>query len=103
MKKIFKFKGKLFQYPKSGPKVRGGWFFIDTGKKLTQAIKKEAGMEPDQFKYLMCKFTIGKTSWKAKLHPMSGKGNFWIVVSGTIRKKEELADGDMVKVEFSIA
>lgn len=59
-------------------------------------------MEPDQFKYLMAKFKLGKTTWKGKLHPRSAKGNFWIVVSGEIRKKEDIDHGDTVKVEFTL-
>ncbi len=102
MKKVFKLKGKLFQFPRPSVWGRGGWFFIDTGKKLTQEIKKEADMEPDEYKYVEMKYKIGKTSWKGRLHPRSKKGNFWIVVSGKIREQEGIDHGDMVKVEFTL-
>lgn len=46
--------------------------------------------------------TVGKTTWTTSLFPSKAQGAFLLPMKAEVRKKEKLADGDVVKVAVEI-
>jgi len=74
-----------------------GWFYVAVPKKYTRTLKEQRrtwGMYP-------IAAHVGKTSWKTKLMMKKG-GDFFVALNVTVRKKEKIVRGQMVKVHIFI-
>ena len=86
------FKATAQQFPGSG-----GWVYVAVPKKFTKELKERRrawGMYP-------ITAHVGKTSWKTKLM-MKKDGDFFVALKATVRKKENIEKGKIVKVHISL-
>ncbi len=90
--KSFEIKGKLIKPNGSS------WHFVYIPQALSQRIRDTArGMKGVNMSFIRVKATMGKTSWKTTLFPTKD-GPYLIAIKADVRHKEEVAEGDLVKL-----
>lgn len=94
--RIFSVKGKLWRYP--GP---SGWYFLTIGKKEALEIKFVESGKTVGWGYVPVTAKLGRTTWSTTLFPTKEK-EYLLALKASVRKAEKVADGDIVKVEFSL-
>lgn len=78
------------------------WHMLFLPKGLSRDLKKFfAGMEGG-FKSLPVEITIGQTSWKTSIFPDSKEGAFLLLLKAAVRKKENIAAGDIISFKLKI-
>lgn len=93
--KSFVVDGKVWRWP-----GLGGWHFVYVPKELTEKIKKVGKTYGSGFVKIEAK--IGKSSWSTALFPHKKEGIFLISIKQSIRKKESIFEGDLVKVKIKL-
>lgn len=77
----------------------GGWHYIHLNEQTTETIKlfstKKIG-----WGYIPILAKLGKTEWKTTLFPT--KGIFMLAIQASVRKKENVKEGDHVEVSFQL-
>ena len=74
--------------------------FVYVNEKLSQQIKDFArNKKKVGFQFVRVKATIGKTSWQTALFPTKD-GPYLIAIKADVRRKEDIDEGDSVKIEF---
>jgi len=92
MKKNFKIEAKVWRWPGDA-----GWHFVNIDKKISEDIRS---VYKKGFVYVIAK--VGKTSWDTALFPHKLSGIYLLSVKASIRKKENIWEGDVVKISFKI-
>lgn len=94
--------GKVWRWKNSDGPTEGGWYFVYVNEKLSRQIRdsvqsrKKAG-----FQFVKVKATIGKTSWNTSLFPTKD-GPYLLAIKADVRRKENIDDGDTVKISCSL-
>jgi len=94
-------KGKVWRYPGAE-----GWHFVYADKQLSEKIRKYhrkryKGVRVG-FGYVPTVATVGKSSWKTTLFPSKKEGVYLIAVKAPVRKKEEIQEGDDLKIHCDL-
>jgi len=92
MKKNFKIQAKVWRWPGDV-----GWHFVNVDKKLSEEIRK---VHKKGFVYITAK--IGKTSWDTALFPHKLSVAYLLSIKKNVRKKEDIFEGDVVTITFTI-
>jgi hypothetical protein len=92
----FAVEGKLWRYP--GP---SGWYFLTIGKKEALEIKYVESSKTVGWGYIRISAKMGRTKWSTTLFPTKEK-EYLLALKASVRKAEKVADGDIIKVEFSL-
>jgi hypothetical protein len=95
MIRVFKIKEKIWVY--DGPSA---WYFITINKKVSNKIKQIPILKRG-WGSVPVNVTIGETSWKTSIFP-DKEGVYLLPVKKEIRKKENLSDSSLVKLEIDI-
>lgn len=93
--KTFNMSGKVWIYPGVG-----GWHFIYVEKEMAAKIKKVARTYGAGF--VKVEATLGKTSWTTALFPSNKSETYLLSIKSAIRKKEDVWDGDDIKVKIKL-
>ena len=92
--KKFTITGKVWRYG-----GQGAWHFVYVNEKISRQIKDaNRNKKKVGWAFARIKATIGKTSWNTTLFPTKD-GPFLLAIKADVRAKEDIADGDIVKVE----
>ncbi|OHB18516.1 MAG: hypothetical protein A2854_00080 [Parcubacteria group bacterium RIFCSPHIGHO2_01_FULL_56_18] len=95
--KSFEVKGKVWRY-----QGEGAWHFVYVPKDLSQRIKDATrNKKKVGFHFVKVKATIGKTSWNTTLFPTKD-GPYLIAIKADVRHKENIAEGDAVKIDCKL-
>lgn len=94
--KKFAFKAKLWKYP-----GMGGWHFVYVPEKESRILKALPRAKKAGFNSIKIRAKIGKTSWNTSLFP-SKEGPYLLAVKADVRKKEDVSDGDTVRIECTL-
>lgn len=92
----FRIKGKVWRYP--GP---AGWYFVNTGKKVAADIRFLEGLYKVGWGYVRVSAKVGHTRWETTLFPSKQHG-YLLAIKASVRKQEEIAEGDILQVEFTL-
>lgn len=92
VRKEYKIKAKVWRWPGDV-----GWHFVNVDKKISEQIRKSY---PKGF--VKIRAQIGKTSWDTSLFPHKLSASYLLSVKASVRKKEDIFDGDEVKIGFRI-
>lgn len=95
-KRKFEVEAKVWRYP--GP---SGWYFVTIGKKDALEIKYGESGKTVGWGYIRVSAKLGRTKWSTTLFPTKEK-EYLLAIKASVRKAEKVADGDRVKVEFSL-
>jgi len=88
--KTFTVKGTVQIFPQ-----QGGWIYVSVPKKLSELAKgMKWGLVPITAQ-------VGKTSWNTSLLPM-GDGTHFIPLNAKVRKKEDIAVPDTIRLLFKL-
>lgn len=94
MKKTFKIKIKVKVWRWPGD---GGWHFVTLDKKLSKQIRD---VYTKGFVRIVAK--VGKTSWDTSLFPHKQSESYLLSVKKSVRKEEDIFEGDTVTIGFKI-
>lgn len=95
--KSFEVKGKIWRYEDTSGHT-GGWFFIYVPLALSRKIKDSArNKKKVGFHFVRVKAKLGKTTWNTTLFPTKD-GPYLIAIKADVRRKEDIAEGDAIKV-----
>ena len=75
----------------------GGWHFVTLEKALSKKIRVAY---PKGF--VKIKAQIDQTSWNTSLFPHKQSESYLLSVKASTRKKEDIMEGDVVRVVFEI-
>lgn len=92
----FTVKGKVWQYP--GP---GGWHFVNLNRRDSARVRQWPLAKTVAWGYVRVKASIGKTAWDTTLFPGKG-GIYMIAIKASVRKKENIQEGDVVRIEVVV-
>jgi hypothetical protein len=88
----FKIIGKIWRWPGDI-----GWHFINVDKTISVKIRTKY---PKGFVKICVR--IGDATWNTSLFPHKEFGHYLMAIKQSIRKKENLFEGDTVKISFTI-
>lgn len=105
MKKNFKIEAKVWKWPArsafstadAGGPGDAGWHFVNVDKKISEEIRNKY---KKGFVYITAK--TGKTSWDTALFPHKISDSYLLSVKASVRKKEDIWEGDVVKIGFTL-
>jgi len=100
MRKSFKIKTKVWRWltsPGQGGPGDGGWHFVTLDKKLSEDIRKVFGKG-----MIKVAVKVGKTSWDTSLFPHRLSQAYLLAIKKNVRAKEDIWEGDKVKISFTI-
>jgi hypothetical protein len=80
---------------------KGAWHFVtlpaDAAREIRFFSPQAKGFTP-----IKVKATIGETTWKTSVFPDSKSESFLLAVKADVRKRENIAAGDIVNVQVNI-
>jgi len=88
----FSISAKLWRWPGDM-----GWHFVNLDKVMSSKIRK---LFPKGF--VKIKARLGQTDWNTSLFPHTETSVYLLAIKKSVRKKEELMEGDIVKVRFTL-
>ena len=87
----FEFSGKIFIWKGPAP-----WFFVTVPEKESRDLKAISGIVTYGWGVIPVHVRIGDTEWKTSLFPKDGL--YLVPLRASVRKAENLAEGDMATV-----
>jgi len=81
--------------------ARDAWRFVTVPTDLTDAIRLTAG-PPRGFGSVRVEVTVGATTWRTSVFPDASRGAFILPIKKTVRRAEDLDDGDDVTVTLRV-
>ncbi len=90
-KKNYIIKTKVWRWPGDG-----GWHFVNLGNELSTKIRDVYTKG-----FVKIEAKVGKTVWNTSLFPHK-KAGYLLCLNKQIRKKEDIYEGDEVKISFTI-
>ena len=94
-KKIFNIKSEVWRWLGVG-----GWYFVYVDRKLNGTIRTNGSRYGSGF--IKIHATIGNTSWTTALFPYKKEDVYLISIKASVRKKEGIDEGDVVKIRFEL-
>ena len=89
------FNGKIFIWKGPAP-----WFFVTVPEKESGDLKAISGIVTYGWGVIPVHVRIGNTEWKTSLFPKDGL--YLLPLRASVRKAENLAEGDMVTVRLGV-
>jgi len=77
------------------------WRFVTLPLDVSDAIRALTPLR-NGFGSVRIAATVGRTTWKTSLFPSKEHGAFLLPMKANVRKKETLADGDVIKVAVEL-
>ena len=74
-----------------------GWHFVNVDKKISEQSRK---VYTKGFVRIVAK--LGKTSWETALFPHKLSQSYLLSVKKSVRLKEDILEGDVVKISFVV-
>jgi hypothetical protein len=91
----FEFSGKILFWQGPAP-----WFFVTVPEKESHELKEISGLVTYGWGVIPVHVRIGKTEWQTSLFPKDGR--YLVPIKASIRKAEELAEGDDVTIRLEV-
>lgn len=91
MQQEYEFKSYVELFPQDN-----GWYYVKVPTKLSKPLEVLADRG-----LIAVQATTGTSSWPTSLLPM-GDGTHFIALSAKVRKKENIALGDKIKISFTV-
>jgi hypothetical protein len=92
---IIEFNGKIFFWQGPAP-----WFFVTVPEELSQDIKAISGMVTYGWGVIPVIARIGRTEFTTSLIPKEGR--YLVPIKTSVRKAEDLDEGDNVTVRLEV-
>lgn len=89
------FNGKIWFWHGPAP-----WYFVTVPVEQSRDLKVISGLVTYGWGMIPVSVQIGKTEWKTSLFPKDGR--YIVPIKASVRKAENLADGDIVTVRLEV-
>ena len=89
------FSGKIWFWRGPAP-----WFFVTVPAKQCRDLKALSGFVTYGWGMIPASVRLGKTEWKTSLFPKDGR--YIVPIKASVRKAENLAEGDKVTVRLEV-
>ena len=89
------FKGKIWFWKGPAP-----WFFVTVPEKQSRDLKPISGIVTYGWGVIPVHVRIGDTKWKTSLFPKDGR--YLVPIKASVRKAENLEEGDSVTVLLEV-
>jgi hypothetical protein len=89
------FNGKIWFWKGPAP-----WFFVTIPAKQSRDLKAISGLVTYGWGVIPVHVQIGKTEWTTSLFPKDG--NYIVPIRASVRKAENLEEGDNVTIQLEI-
>jgi hypothetical protein len=89
------FGGKIWFWQGPAP-----WFFVTIPEKESQDLKAISTMVTYGWGVIPVQVRIGKTEWRTSLFPKDGR--YLVPIKASVRKAEDLAEGDNVTIHLEV-
>ena len=90
-----KFNGKIWYWRGPAP-----WYFVTVPAEQSRDLKAILGLVTYGWGMIPVDVRIGKTGWKTSMFPKDG--SYIVPVKASIRKAENLEEGDTVTVQLEV-
>lgn len=94
---MYTFSAKLWVY-----KGYAAWHFVTVPKKIGVAIKGETKGLKRGWGSVPVIVTIGKTEFKTSIFPDKVSGSYFLPVKASVRKSEDIEEGDMLTIVLAL-
>lgn len=94
---VYKLNSKILVYP-----GMNAWRFLILPQKQGQEIKEKFGKRAKGWGSLPVSVTLGQTTWQTSIFPDKKSGTYLLPLKAQIRKKEDIADDDVVSFTLAI-
>jgi hypothetical protein len=91
----FEFEAKVWLWRASKPGA--GWHFVTVEGQIAAEIRYAALGRTRGFGSIRVDVTIGGTRWQTSLFPSGDDGGFVLPLKADVRKRETIAEGDVVR------
>ncbi len=88
-------KNKIWKWPGVA-----GWHFVYVDKKISEEIKTKCKKYIYGSGFVGITATLGKTTWDTALFPHTKEGVYLLSIKASVRKKEQVFEGDLVKIKI---
>ena len=92
---VIEFNGKIWFWRGPAP-----WFFVTIPAKQSRELKAISGFVTYGWGVIPAHVRIGKTEWKTSLFPKDGR--YIVPIKVSVRKAENLEEGDKVTVQLEV-
>ena len=92
---IIEFNGKIWFWKGPAP-----WFFVTVPAKQSRDLKAISGFVTYGWGVIPVHVRIGKTAWQTSLFPKDGR--YIVPIKASVRKAENLEEGDKVNVWLEV-
>lgn len=99
MPNTFTFTSKIWLYTAA----KAAWHFASVPKDITSEINQLFSELKRGWGSLKVKATIGNTSWNTSIFPDSKTKTYLLPLKAAVRKREKIAEGDLVKILLEIS
>jgi hypothetical protein len=89
------FTGTIFIWKGPAP-----WFFVTVPKEQSRDLKEISGLVTYGWGVIPVRVRIGKTEWQTSLFPKDGR--YLVPIKASVRKAENLEEGDNVTVRLEV-
>lgn len=89
------FDGKIWFWKGPAP-----WYFVTVPAEQCRELKAVSGFVTYGWGMIPAAARIGKTTWKTSLFPKDGL--YIVPIKASVRKAEELDEGDQVKIHLEV-
>ena len=91
----FEFPGKIFFWKGPAP-----WFFVTVPANESRDLKEISGLVTYGWGVIPVHVRIGKTEYQTSLFPKDGR--YLVPIKASVRKAENLAEGDTVTIRLEV-
>jgi hypothetical protein len=92
---IIQFNGEIWYWRGPAP-----WFFVTVPEKQSSDLKEISGSVTYGWGVIPVQVRIGKTDWQTSLIPKDGR--YLVPIKASVRKAENLEEGDKVTVRLEV-
>jgi hypothetical protein len=92
---IIEFNGRIWFWKGPAP-----WFFVTVPAKQSRDLKAVSGFVTYGWGVIPVHVRIGKTGWQTSLFPKDGR--YIVPIKASVRKAENLEEGDKVTVRLEV-
>lgn len=90
----------VWRQAKDGTPAKTAWHFVTIDGEIAEAIRAAAPGRTAAWGSVYVSVTIGETAWRTSLFPSKNVGGYVLPVKASVRKAEQLVEGDQVTIRL---
>jgi hypothetical protein len=95
--RVYTISAEVWRYP-----GMAGWHFITVPTAISEEIRERLGNMQRGWGSVPVVVTVGTTTWKTSLFPDKETRGYLLPLKAEVRKRENIADGDTIRIVVGI-